>query len=165
MPEVKLIVVLREPAERAISHYHHRVRAGREVRPLEAVFSREMLDRWKQGEILAESDSVYLERGCYAKHLRNWLKVFPPESLLVIKAESMFADTNEILSRTHRFLELSHEPLAEGRVFNQGQRNKKEPQEKEVLVQLREVYKAANAELQAIDSVGFDWECPSSANG
>lgn len=165
IPNVKLIAVLREPASRALSHYHHRVRAGREKRPAAEVFSAETLQRWRDGESLPDADSVYLDRGRYAAHIRAWRNVFPADSLLVIQAEALFADTNAALSRVHQFLEIPHERLAENRVFNEGRRRGDKSEEAEILARLKAVYADMNKELKMMEGVEFDWRQNSNAHG
>lgn len=164
IPNVKLIAVLREPAARAVSHYYHRVRAGREKRPLEIVFQEETLQRWAKGEAIEEADSVYLERGRYAAHLRNWIEFFPSDALLVLQAEQMFSDVHDVLRRVHKFLAIPEEPLEGGLIFNEGARPGKKSEEMVILERLKSVYSDMNDELKMIDNVDFNWDAPKGQN-
>lgn len=165
IPNVKLIAVLREPAARAVSHYYHRVRAGREKRPLDIVFQEETLERWANGEAIAEADSVYLERGRYAAHIQNWLKSFPAEALLVLQSEQMFADVERVLRSVYDFLAIPNEPLVEKRIFNEGKRPQENREETVILEHLKSVYSDMNKELKMINNVGFNWHERRNPNG
>jgi sulfotransferase family protein len=113
LPDVKLIALLRDPVERAVSHYHHNVQIGYERLPM-----REALDAEPerlQGEvtrILSEplyrsfthQHNSYLERGRYAEQLERWLSVFREEQLLVLDASEFFTDATVTVKRVCRFL-------------------------------------------------------------
>ena len=89
LPDVKLIVSLRDPVARAVSHYHHSVDFGYEHRTLEEAVADELrleaagawdstMDRMRFG---------YLARSRYAGSLASWLELVPHERLLVVVAE------------------------------------------------------------------------------
>src|SRR5436190_128677 len=69
-PEVRLIVSLRHPVDRAYSNYLNDIVAG------------EVLSGQGFQEALREHPE-YVEAGRYAQHLRNYLDLFPREQLLV----------------------------------------------------------------------------------
>ena len=91
-PNVKLIVSLRNPTERAISQYHHHVtRVGDERRSIEETFSRSEVEKAREVLPLIKGDkhrinqhiqkygntALYLLLGQYVSQLRNWLEFFP----------------------------------------------------------------------------------------
>lgn len=118
LPDVKLIVLLREPASRAISHFNHRCRTGAETRHINDVFAEETIGRWERGEPLMDSDALYFERGDYATQLKRWLACFSREQLLVLEAEKMFADPPATTAQAQVFLELEQVPLMTSKAFN-----------------------------------------------
>jgi len=95
IPEVKLIVLLRNPTERAISHYFHEKRKGREHLPLQEAFRAEenrLADvlanqKYKSAEFKNWS---YKNRGLYALQLERYFRYFPRQQILVLKSESFF---------------------------------------------------------------------------
>jgi hypothetical protein len=102
VPEVRLVVLLREPGARAYSHYMHEVALGREPLSFEGALDAE--DVRISGEIermVADPryfsrswwDHTYTARGRYAEQLERWLSVFPAEQLLVLTTEALAADT------------------------------------------------------------------------
>ncbi|HEY9295730.1 MAG TPA: sulfotransferase domain-containing protein, partial [Phormidium sp.] len=81
-PQVKLIVLLRNPVERAISHYYHEVRLGFEDLGLEDAIAQEPARlEGETAKILADETYysynhqhyTYLSRGVYVEQLNNWM--------------------------------------------------------------------------------------------
>lgn len=116
LPSLKLIVLLRNPIDRAYSHYQHEVRQGRESLTFEEAIRQE--DKRMVGEherILndgayastAHRRHSYLARGIYVDQLDRWMRCFPPEQFLVIRSEDFYANPQAILSETLRFLGVS----------------------------------------------------------
>lgn len=112
IPEVKLIVLLREPVARAVSHYHHFRRLGNEQRSFEDAIAWEygyltggnsplLLDSPERG-----SDPIYLSLSAYAPQLERWLSAFPREQIFIAPAEELFEKRDEFLASLGRFLEL-----------------------------------------------------------
>ena len=111
IPQVKIIILLRNPVARAISHYHHEVRLGCETLPIEAAMksenqrlsgARTMRD-YKDPAFIHHS---YQARGRYAEQLERYMSHFPPEQLLVLQSESLFASPRATLGRVFDFVEL-----------------------------------------------------------
>lgn len=100
-PDAKLIVLLRDPVDRAYSHYHHERRRGNEPLSFEAAIAAE--EERLRGEVArmladegydspAHRHHGYLARGRYAEQLRAWFDVFPRERVLVLESETFYAD-------------------------------------------------------------------------
>jgi Sulfotransferase domain len=116
VPRARLIVLLRDPVDRAYSHYHHEVRLGNEKLSFEEAIERESerLDgererilRGGNYDSFSHRKHSYLSRGIYVDQLQNWRRSFPEEQLLVLKSEDLFADPAAIVGRTLNFLGLS----------------------------------------------------------
>lgn len=116
LPAAKIIMLLRNPVDRALSQYHHNVRHGREELTFEEAL--EMEDKRLAGEVEAlENDEnyysynhhryAYILRGRYIDHIEKWLRFFDKENLLLIQAEKMFTEPNAICSKIFDFLNLS----------------------------------------------------------
>jgi hypothetical protein len=74
LPDAKLIVLLRDPVERAYSHYWNRVRGGYEQRS----FADVVMDHMKGNE-----KSIIFHVGHYVDHLERFETFFPPEQLYI----------------------------------------------------------------------------------
>jgi Sulfotransferase domain len=113
LPGARLITLLRNPVDRAFSHYQHEVALGREPLSFEDAVDRE--DERMQGELermlrdpsyfsLAWWNYTYIARGRYAEQLERWFAAFPREQLLVLFTEELSADTAATYRRVLDFL-------------------------------------------------------------
>lgn len=101
VPDVLLLAVLRDPAERALSHHAHEVRKGRERRPFaEAV----------RAEADGSAGTTYVRRGFYADQLEPWVRRFGPERVHVLASAALFGSPAAALAEVFEFLGL---PAAE----------------------------------------------------
>lgn len=91
VPNARLIYLVRDPIDRAVSHYVHEWAAGREHRPLAEAF-RDL------------SGSPYLSFSRYAMQLEQYLPFYSPESILVLTSEELGARRTETMQRVFRFL-------------------------------------------------------------
>jgi hypothetical protein len=92
-PEVRLIVSLRHPVDRAYSSYLNDIVGG-------GVATKEGFREALQ------SHPEYLETGRYAQHLRNYLDLFPRERLLVSIFDHARRDPFAAIQAMYRFLEV-----------------------------------------------------------
>jgi hypothetical protein len=98
--ETRFIVLLREPAERAVSQYWHWRQQGRfETESLERAIELEperlalQRDRFLRGERSVEHIAFsYLARGEYAGQLRRWFDAVGRERILVLESERLSSD-------------------------------------------------------------------------
>ncbi|HEU4753558.1 MAG TPA: sulfotransferase domain-containing protein [Armatimonadota bacterium] len=128
VPAARLIVMLRNPADRAYSHYQHERRAGREPLSFEEALEREVERLAEEPEAMtgrAEFSSgrrrhSYLARGRYAEQLERWLARFPREQLLILNSERFYADPAAATEQACRFLGLPPPAQAEYPRHNPG---------------------------------------------
>ncbi|MGJ8652848.1 MAG: sulfotransferase domain-containing protein [Opitutaceae bacterium] len=128
IPKARIIAILREPAARAVSHYHHQVRFGHENRPIDEVFSSKNIERWRAGECPDLPQRCYFSWSDYATGLELWLAHYPQNQLLVLEAEAMYADTQAIFNQSCDFLGIPRHDLSNAAAFNAGQPRPAKPQ-------------------------------------
>jgi hypothetical protein len=115
LPDVRLIAILRDPVERAYSHYQLAHRNGREPLSFEQALAAEperlageearlLSDPAYRGE--AYGVQSYRTRGLYLEQLERWWAVFSPERLLVLRSEDMFERPGEVYAQAVAFLGL-----------------------------------------------------------
>ena len=102
-PDIKLIILLRDPVERAWSQYKMDVRLGRETLNFEHALAREM-ERSRRSLPLQDRERSLLDRGFYAWQVRRALRIFPREQLHFIKSEKLSADPSGVLQDVCDFL-------------------------------------------------------------
>jgi hypothetical protein len=101
VPEARLVALVRNPVDRALSHYHHEVALGREPLSFEEALSAEE-QRLEGEEERLRTDPryfsrawwshTYKSRGRYAEQLERWLDLFPREQLLILPSEDLLGE-------------------------------------------------------------------------
>ena len=98
VPDARLVALLRDPVDRAYSHYQHEVALGREPLSFEgALAAEEERTRGEVERLVADPrafsrawwDHTYAARGLYAEQLERWLAVYPREQLLVVTTDEL----------------------------------------------------------------------------
>ena len=164
LPQVKLIVLLRNPVDRAYSHYQHQIQRGRETLSFEAALEAEP-ERLagEAAKILADGGYTsfnhvhfsYLARGIYADQLAAWREYFSPERMLILNSERFFADSPAVLNQVTGFLGLPAWQAAELKKRNRGQYEKMEPAARARLV---DYFRPHNQRLYDLLGARFDWD-------
>src|SRR5829696_1662385 len=106
VPEARLKALLRNPVDRAYSHYQMEVRRGKEARSFEEATEEEMTSAEDEGNTV-DARYAYLRRGLYAEQLERFSFFANRDRLLVDKSENLFARRLEVLERVLRFLRLT----------------------------------------------------------
>ncbi len=107
--DVKLIVVLRNPATRAYSHYLMTKRKGLE--PLDFVEATEA-EAKRKNNIKEEKIFAYLQRGYYGKQLEEYLQVFNKRNFLFLTfEEDIVKNMNATVKRIQQFLQVEIQEL------------------------------------------------------
>lgn len=109
-PAMKLIVVLRDPVERAWSHWRMEHARGLEAGDFGWCIreGRQRLFRsqpWGRHRVVS-----YVERGFYGEQLERLFGIFPREQALVLTAEALRADHGAVLAKVRDFLGLPAAP-------------------------------------------------------
>ena len=120
VPGARLIVLVRNPVDRALSQYNHEVALGREPLPFEeALDAEEERLRGEQERMAADPryfsrewwSHTYKGRGRYAEQLERWLAVFPREQLLILSSNDLGSDPARAHAQVLEFLGASPQRL------------------------------------------------------
>lgn len=115
LPDVRLVLLLRDPVERAYSQHQHEVARGFEHLSFEKAIDleserlageRERLTADPTYRSFEHQHHSYLARGRYLEQILAWRERFPQDRLLILIAEEFFADPSEGLARVEAFLGL-----------------------------------------------------------
>ncbi|HEX7131042.1 MAG TPA: sulfotransferase [Iamia sp.] len=113
VPDARLIVMVRDPVERAFSHWQHMVRHGIEDLSFEDAVDAEEARLAPEWERLAEDPTYvstihyhcsYLARSRYAEQLERWLAHYPADRFLVVSSDAMYADVGATYARVLDFM-------------------------------------------------------------
>ena len=164
LPDVKLIVCLRDPVARAWSHHQYEMQHGREkLEFLDALAAEPQRLAGEVDKVLADPGYVsdehryhtYLARGEYAEQIERIHAHFPLDQLLVLQSEALFADPHGQLARVWEFLGLDPARLEGLAPMKQG-RGQAIPQAAVSL--LEEHYRPWNERLYALPGIDFRWD-------
>ena len=163
IPGAKLIVLLRNPVDRAYSHYHLQRRKGREVLSFEdALAAEEQRIVPDSNKLKRDGDLVtrkrrrysYKWRGVYVDQLRTWFSFFPRERFLIIKSEDLFADPVTQLPRILTFLGIPECQMSEFQKEQAGDYPEMNPNTRAKLAAFFAPY---NRELSELLEADFEW--------
>jgi hypothetical protein len=108
-PETKLIALLRNPTDRAISHYFMTRRKNHEDLPMLEAFRQEeeRLKKVLKGQDYKNEIFVrytYKSRGRYREQVDRYLQYFPMQQILLLRSEEFFSDPHETLRQVFDFV-------------------------------------------------------------
>lgn len=124
---IRLIILLRDPAKRAYSHFNMLVRHGVEQRKLQVAIKEEMdrvesdHDRLARGEIdfsVAHQRYSYLARSRYVDQLDRWTKFFPRKQIYLETAERFSREPQMVCSEIFSFLNLPSAAISTRKRYN-----------------------------------------------
>lgn len=127
LPDVQLIAVLRNPIDRAYSHYVMSLRRGLEKKSFEEAIDTLVM---KPHSVPMQLDELsYLEAGLYGRILGEFRKFFSEHSLRVVFYETLIQDPEGCLENLCRFIgvDAAFIPQNIGTVFNRGSSLKRFP--------------------------------------
>jgi hypothetical protein len=161
-PDARLIVMLRDPTERAHSAWRLRSSEGRETETFEEAVTREqqnpdpvITDYHEDPKGVGDAIRfLYLAKSRYAEQFERWLEFFPVEQFLVITSEDLFGQPNLILSELSKFLEIDLWEPDSFPVLNQIPTGSIDPGLRR---ELSEYFRPHNDRLESLLGRQFNW--------
>lgn len=155
LPEAKVIAVLRDPVDRAWSHYRFRRGLGHESRSFAEALDAELAQPEplevrcfeRVGEI------GYIAGGNYAQQLAAWIESFGRSQILILNSEALFAGDDEASMGLQSFLGI--EPIRL-RIAQSNSAPRAEL-EREHATALASIYDAPNASLARMLGEDVGW--------
>jgi hypothetical protein len=165
VPDVRVIVILREPVSRAYSNYWDRRAFGTEDLPtFEAALDAEEgrmvqvdVDRLRNDPhyySYEHDHHTYLARGRYAEHLRPWMDLIPNDNLLILSSDDLYHSSEHTFAKTQDFLGI---PQWTGVTLDPYNRRDQPAMDPATRAQLRAYYKPHNAALYELLDRDFGW--------
>lgn len=165
-PSVKLIALLRNPVDRAYSHYKDNLRKKREDLSFEVAIEQEMerlsggMERILDNEKYTNGSNFrysYLGRGIYVDQLRKWFDLFSEEQFLILKSEDFYSDPVGCFNQVLEFLKLPKWRLEEYKQFNCNSELKDQAMHPSTRKQLIDYFEPHNQKLSEFLGMNFDW--------
>lgn len=118
MPNVRLVAILRNPIDRAFSHYLMMRKRGLESR----TFSEAIAVQIKSAQASDEEKNNYLRWGRYGEILQHYFNEFSSESILVGFTEELKSNPQEVYDKTLAHIGIigGYEPSNIGEIFHRG---------------------------------------------
>ena len=164
IPNVKLIILLRNPIDRAYSHYQMQSEHGAESLSFEKAIEHEksfVNDEFNKMKNDENHYSVefykksYLTRGIYADQLERWFEFFPREQFLIIKSEDFYSNTPSIFKNVLKFLDIPEFEISNFRPYKFRKYSTMNPETRKQLV---EFFKPHNERLYKLLDTNFHWD-------
>ena len=164
LPDVRIIVSLREPVSRAWSQHQYETQQGYEDQPFHEAIrlepsrlegEEERLRRDPSYESFAHRHHAYVQRGHYAEQIERLYRYIDPQRVLVLRSESMFTDPHGELDRVWAHLGLP--PVRLDGLERLKATHRPLDIDKPLALRLAEHYRPWNERLAQLPGVGFTW--------
>jgi len=164
LPKIKLIAILRNPIDRAYSHYYFEKKLGIEKLSFEEVIKEESKRLYGETEKIKNNkfynsfnhqNYSYLARGKYYDQLKIWYKLFAKEQILIICSEDFYENPNLVTNNALKFLNLPKFDFNKKQVFNKG---KYRSMNEKTRIELIEYFKPNNEKLYKFLNRNFQWD-------
>ena len=164
IPNVKLIILLRNPIDRSFSHYQMEYSSGHEKLSFEDATFQEQERIKDDKEKMFTNDSFYsvefyrksyLTRGIYVDQLKRWFEYFPREQFLILKSEDFYSKTSEVYQQVLDFLGLSKFELNS---FKAHRMRKYSTISANTREKLTDYFRPYNEQLYQLLDRNFDWK-------
>ncbi|NES75938.1 MULTISPECIES: sulfotransferase domain-containing protein [Okeania] len=160
LPGLKLLVILRNPVDRAFSQYHHWQRLNWEDRSFEVAINQELeilktTPKQPQGDKKYwQLPGNYIGRGVYIEFMQKWIEVFPREQFLILRGEDLYQGANDTMKQVFDFLGLPEHKLPKYKKLNSGSYA---PISDLLRQQLSEYFQPHNQRLEEYLGMKFNW--------
>jgi hypothetical protein len=136
LPNVKIIIILRNPVKRTCSHYQMNKKTNDEKLPILSALKKDLEQRPKKEKEVKEKGIFfseyfkkfeYLGRGEYVRQIEEWEKLFPKNQILILKLEDLENKPQDSLNEIFRFLNVKNHKFKKFNKQNVGKYDKIEP--------------------------------------
>jgi len=165
LPNVRLIVLLRNPVDRAYAHYRHEIKRGRESLSFAAAIEKEPerlageVQRITRDEYYTSPNHrffSYVSRGIYVEQLQVWLKRFDSTQMLILNSADVLHNSARTLDRVHHFLGIA--ALNGRNAVRQQRQSHYPPMDGIVRYRLSAIFRPHNQRLYDLLGTDFGWD-------
>jgi len=155
IPNSKIIIIFRNPVDRAYSNYHLGIRKKTEKLSFEDAIDEEMnfLEKHSFRESVDRRRS-YLSKGFYENQIKIWFNVFPREKIHILSTEDMQKNPEKTLLKIFQFLGIPNYTLKNPQKQKSSEYKKMDDKTREILLNF---YKPHNEKFFQIIQERFDW--------
>jgi len=150
--DAKLIAILRNPIERAFSHWNMQYQRGKDTRSFWEAITHET-ETCRMSLPFQNRPFSYVSRGFYTEQLRRLWLFFPQEQVLVLKNNELRQHPQQTLNRISNFLDIDPFPKIENKLVHTMQRNITMSEKERQLLHYTFEY-----EIKQLGRI-LDWDC------
>lgn len=163
LPDIKLIVILRNPVDRAYSHYHHAIRKNFETFSFEKAIDLEKerctgdIEQLFQDPdfISAYFENTYLAKGVYADQMERWFRYYDRDQFLFLTTEDFAKNPQQTLNQFFDFVGARPFQVKNLTNLNVGTYEKMNKNTRQFLI---DYFKPHNRRLRNMIQRDFDWD-------
>ena len=160
-PKTKIIILLRNPADRAISWHYHKLNDGLTNLNLDlktAIATEiEKLATTTEAEITNTGycDLDNIISSLYIYKIKPWIEILGREQFLILKSEEFYSNPLKVMSNVFQFLDLPDCPLNNYPKVNSGSYQPADPQLRNTIA---EYFAPYNRQLEEYLGMEFGWQ-------
>ena len=156
IPNSKIIIIFRNPVDRAYSNYNLGIRKKTESLSFEDAIDEEMnFLKTHSFRDAVDRRRSYLSKGLYENQIKIWLDNFPREQIHILCTEDMKKNPKESLLKIFQFLGIPNYTLKNPQRQKSAEYKKMEDETREKLLAF---YKPYNQKLFETIQEKFDWD-------
>jgi len=165
LPDIRLILLLRNPVERAISHYYHCVKKGHEKLALEDALNAEDQRIKDATAEMINDDKIYSldwqrysykARGIYCRQLERYYDYFKRGQILIIHSKDLYESPAKVMKTVQDHIGISDFEGFDFSIKNKGNYEKSMIPE-HVYPMLENYFTEHNEELFEMTGVDYGW--------
>jgi len=99
-PDINFIIILRNPIDRAYSHYQYRKAKGRDFGASKRAQEKSFVEFLK-------TEKRFREVGFYDEHLKRWFSYFDKDQFFIITYDQVKKDPHRVIKESYNFLEVN----------------------------------------------------------
>ena len=157
-PQTKIIILLRNPVDRAISWHYHKLNTGLTDLDLATAISTEIERLATVTEAEITNTGFYnpdnIMSSLYIYKIKPWIELLGREQFLILKSEDFYEEPWATMNRVFGFLGLPNCPLNNYPKVNAGSYNRVDPKLRKTLA---EYFAPYNRQLEEYLGMKFDW--------
>jgi len=148
LPDIKIIILLRDPVYRLYSHFHHIAKIAPKWETRYPSFLNYL-------DTAHENDYYLIDKGCYIKSISLCFELFSPSHILVLRSEDFFNHPRKTYHEAIRFLEL--EKFCPKQFTHVRSSSPNTPMDEKSFKMLQSFYRQYNQALYRFLERDYDW--------
>jgi hypothetical protein len=158
IPNAKIIVMLRNPVDRAYSQFNVSVKEKVETRSFHDAINEEIenikKENMKNFEI-SKNEFDYIKKGMYASQLKPWFDIISKDNIGIFSTEEFKKNNQNIYNMIFKFLGITNCEIKDNKIMEKGDYLPMNYNTRDLLL---DFYKKHNEELFKLINKRFDWE-------